>query len=106
MQIQLRTDNNVAATAGLTDHVETTISTGLTRFSGDITGVEVHLGDENSAEKSGSDDKRCVIKALVSGYAPLVVTHHAPTVHQAIDGGLDRMKSLLERTLDRRKDHR
>jgi ribosomal subunit interface protein len=106
MIVQLNTDHNVTATAGLTEHVETTLSTTLDRFASEITRVEVHISDENSSDKSGSDDKRCVLEARLAGHAPLVVTHNAATVHQALDGGVDRLKHLLERTLDRRKDHR
>ena len=106
MQIQLNTDHNLTGTVGLSQHVETLLSTSLGRFSANITRVEVHLGDENSSTKTGTDDKRCVLEARVAGYAPLVVTHHAATINQALDGGVERLKHLLANTFDRRKDHR
>ncbi len=106
MQIELNTDNNLSATLGLSQHVETTLNASLGRFSSDITRIVVHLGDENSSTKTGTDDKRCVLEARLAGHSPLVVTHHAGTVNQALDGGVDRLKHLLANTLDRRKDHR
>ncbi|MBC7448397.1 MAG: HPF/RaiA family ribosome-associated protein [Hymenobacteraceae bacterium] len=106
MLIQLNTDNTLTASAGLSQHVQEALSASLMRFSADITRVEVHLGDENSSTKTGTDDKRCVLEARLAGHPPLVVTHHAATINQALDGGIDRLKHLLANTLDRRKDHR
>ena len=106
MLIQLNTDNNLTASTGLAEHVETALRTALDRFSADITRIEVHLGDESSTVKNVGDDKRCVLEARLAGLAPMAVTHHAPTIAQALDGGIDRLKNLLANTLDRRKDHR
>ena len=106
MQIQLNTDNTLTGSAGLSQHVQEALTTSLSRFSADITRVEVHLGDENSSTKTGPDDKRCVLEARLAGHAPLVVTHHAATINKALDGGIDRLKHLIANTLDRRKDHR
>lgn len=106
MTIQLNTDNNLTASVGLSQRVEDTLTLSLDRFASQITRLDVHLSDENSSEKRGQNDKRCVLEARLPGHDPLVVTHNASTVEQAVDGSADRLKRLLAQTMDRRKDHR
>lgn len=90
MKIQLNTDNHIDGTQGLAHHVETTVSDALGRFSDQITRVEVHLSDE-SGPKNGGDDKRCLIEARITGRQPMVASHDAPSIHQAIDGAVERL---------------
>lgn len=107
MTIQINTDHSLHGSASeLNQTVTALLTRSLDRFSSELTRVEVHLGDENGVDKKGADDKRCVLEARLPGHAPLVVTHHAATVGQALDGGVDRLKRLLENTFDRRKNHR
>jgi ribosome-associated translation inhibitor RaiA len=105
MQIQINTDHNLKGGESLAESVRATVEDALSRFSAHITRVEVHLADENAA-KAGRDDKRCVMEARLEGHAPLVVTEHAATVGQAIDGAAERLVHLLEHTLGRLHDHR
>ena len=65
-----------------------------------ITRVEVHLSDEHGA-KHGAEDKRCVMEARPQGLHPTAVTHHAATVHQAVDGAADKLKRALEHAIGR-----
>lgn len=103
MQIQVNTDNNVDGHDGLTLHVRTVVEGALHRFAHQITRVEVHLGDENG-DKSGGDDKRCMMEARLAGRQPTAVTHHAPSVHQAIDGAAEKLERALEHALGRLDD--
>ena len=62
MQIQVNTDRHIEGTAKLTDEVETIVQHALARYDNRITRVEVFLSDENSSQKFGDSDKRCVIE--------------------------------------------
>jgi hypothetical protein len=58
MQIQINTDSNIDGNDRLVHQVEAVVRDALDRFSAQITRVEVHLSDENSGTKFGTDDKR------------------------------------------------
>lgn len=95
MQIQINTDDKVEGPDALSRRLEAEISSTLSRFSERLTRVEVHLSDE-SAGKSGSADKRCLIEARPTGQQPVSVTEQAATVDQAFTGAVGKLKSLLE----------
>ena len=82
MQIQVRTDNNIEAREGLASQVEAELAAALSRFSDQLTRVEVHLGDESAGRSSG-DDKRCMLEARPAGRAPVAVTNYAATLGEA-----------------------
>ena len=62
-------------------------------------------GDQNS-DKSGQDDKRCMMEARLEGRQPTAVTHQAASLADAVDGAADKLKRSLESTLARLKDVR
>lgn len=100
MQIQTRTDNHIEGHEKLANYVQTTVAESMTRFDEWITRIEVHLSDEHG-NKPGPDDKRCVMEARLKGHEPVAVTHHAPSVNQAIDGAIDKLSRLLDNTRGR-----
>ena len=100
MQIQINTDHHIEGHEALAAHVRGIVEGTLRRFSEHITRVEVHLSDENT-HKSGQHNKCCVIEARLGGRQPIAVTHHAETLHQAIDGASDKVTRLIESTLGR-----
>jgi len=105
MQIEVTTDNNVDGNDALTARVAAEVTAGLSRFSDQLTRVEVHLGDEN-ADKGGLADKRCMIEARPAGQQPVAVTNHGATVEEASNGALRKLTSLLDSQfgrLDNRK---
>ncbi len=103
MQIQINTDHNIEGGEALADQVSGVVESALDRVSDHITRVEVHLSDENS-DKSGQNDKRCMMEARLEGRQPVAVTHQAATVDQAVDGAADKLVRLIESTLGRRHD--
>ena len=105
MKIQVNTDNNIEGRAALAAHVEDTVAKALRHFSAQITRVEVHLRDENSETKGGTD-KRCVIEARLEGMQPIAATSDAETINDAINSASDKLASALKRTLDRKNAHR
>ena len=97
MQVQVNTGKNIEGGERLNQYVKTTVQAKLQRFVEQVTRVEAHLSDENS-HKSHGDDKKCVLEARPSGRPPVVVTHLAATVDQAIHGAVDKMERLLDST--------
>jgi len=101
MKIQLNTDSHIVGSEALTAEVEKKLTSALNRFSERITRIEVHLSDLNSA-KTGVNDKRCVIEARVVGLNPISVSHQAPTLALAVDGGREKMANALDAAFGKR----
>lgn len=105
MQIEVTTDPNVAGGDDLIRRVAADVDAALSRFSDQLTRVEVHLGDEN-AGKGGAADKRCMVEARPARQQPVAVTNHGSTVDEACRGALRKLANLLETRfgrLDNRK---
>jgi hypothetical protein len=99
MHIQVNTDKNIAGQEAITQSIEEIFSRVLERFADQITRLEVHLSDEDSASKSGVADKRCLLEARLAGRDPVSVSDIALTVEQAANGAAKKMVSLLESEL-------
>ena len=104
MHIQVNTDHNIEGSEELTRQVEMVVEGALGRFGNRITRVEVHLTDENSSQKPGEHDKRCVMEARMAGLQPIAVRAEGSTVNQALDGAADNLQKILKRTLGRLDD--
>ncbi len=103
MQIQINTDHNIEGREAVAEHVTQVVQRALSKKSEHITRVEVHLSDEKSS-KSEHHDMRCLMEARLEGRAPLSVSHHAETLHQAIDGASEKLVRIVNSTLDRMHD--
>lgn len=106
MLIQVNTDRNIEGNEELRRRVNDSVQSTLGRFNDRITRVEVHLSDQNSGERGGSNDKRCTIEVRLEGRQPTAVSHEAPSVDQAIDGAADKALRSIESTLERLTDER
>ena len=104
MLVQVNT-HDTAGDAEYVGRVEDHIASELDRFAGQLTRVEVHLSDVN-AGKGGAADKRCMIEARPTKHQPVAVTHQAPTLPLAVDGALEKVTKVLDRTLAARTDHK
>ncbi len=104
MLIEINTDKNIESSEGLIVHFTDTINHSLSRFDELITRIEVHLSDENGS-KEGGDDKRCLLEARLKGLAPIAVTNHAATVHQAVKGAADKLHHALEKVIGQKAHH-
>jgi ribosome-associated translation inhibitor RaiA len=98
MMIQLSTDNHIQGSADLQRQVESVVEASLERFGDRITRVEVHLSDENSAQKDHGEAIRCRIEARPAGLQPVAVTADATNVDQAVDEAAEKLKRLLDST--------
>ena len=99
MIIQINTDSNIEGNRELAQQVETVVGDSLERFGDQITRVEVHLSDENSDKKFGTEDKRCLLEARLAGLQPMAVSHQAATMEQAVDGAVDKLMRSIDTTL-------
>jgi len=101
MLIQINTDSNIKGDDALAQQVDAVVRNTLDRLSERITRVEIHLSDENSDKKFGTEDKRCLLEARLVGLQPLSVSHQAATLEQAVNGAVEKLKRSLESTLGR-----
>jgi DNA-directed RNA polymerase specialized sigma24 family protein len=102
MQIQVNTDSNIVGTTKLIGEVEAVVGHALARYGDRITRDEVFLSDENSSQKFGDSDKRCVLEARLGGLQPVTVSHKGSSLDQAVDGAADKLEKTLKRTLGRK----
>ena len=103
MQIQLSTDHTIEGRETMATSFSAIVEASLQRFAEHITNVEIRLSDEN-AGKTGPDEMRCMIEALLSGRPPLVVTSHAETLDKAVGSAAHKMSAMIEGTLGRQRD--
>jgi len=101
MQIQIRTDKNIVASAERKAEIESQLKQAMERFGAWITRVDVTLSDESSAAKHTGDDKRCVIEARPAGMQPIAVSHDGSNLEQAIGGGIKKLTKKLGETKDK-----
>ena len=104
MLIEINTDTNIEGDNTLTQQVEAVVSNALDHYSEHITRVEVYLNDENSDKNPGINDIRCLLEVHLTGLEPVVVSHQAETLAQAVDGAADRMKRSLTSALEQLAD--
>lgn len=105
MFIEINTDNYVEGKEKMQAYFEGVISTSLKRFEDKITHIEVQLGDENSSSKKGSDDKRCMMEARISGLKNVAVVSHADTIEKAINLAIPKLKNALEHAIGKVQNH-
>jgi ribosome-associated translation inhibitor RaiA len=103
MNIQINTGHNIQGNKTLIAKFSSTIKSALIRMSDHITKVEVHLKDEDG-DKKGKNDKRCLIEAHLKGRQPIVVTDHADTLNQALDGAIEKLISVIESIRGRQRN--
>jgi ribosome-associated translation inhibitor RaiA len=103
MQVQVHADSSVQSNAILAQAVEEVVENAVRRWTPRITRVEVHLSDING-QKGGADDKRCLLEARLGGLPPIAVTHLAGTLHDAVEGAAEKLKKVLQNTMERLGD--
>jgi ribosome-associated translation inhibitor RaiA len=105
MQILINTDKNISGNEAMTQHTKDILERILSHFSSQITRLEVHLSDENSASKFGVVDKRCVLEARLAGRKPTSVSDVAFTIDQVVTSVAHKMSALLESELGKLGKH-
>lgn len=101
MNIQINTDNHIDGGQKFSDYVSGVVSSAFGRFSNQLTHVDVHFSDQNSSNKIGSNDKRCMIEVRIAGRKSTAVTNDASSIDEALIGATEKMKHSIESTLGR-----
>jgi hypothetical protein len=104
MTVQVNTDKNIEGSKKLIAYLTSFISEELSKYSEQITRVEVHLSDENGP-KEGINDKRCMIEARLEGMKPFAVTKHANTHELAVEGAVEKLKISLDSIMGRLRNN-
>ena len=108
MYVQVNTSNGIQNKEALERWAADYLNEHLARFSQAVTAVEVQLTDENQGDKGGSDDKRCMMEARLTGHAPVAVKNFGPNQDVAFRGAAEKLGHALEHALGKldRKEHR
>ncbi|PAA11782.1 HPF/RaiA family ribosome-associated protein [Pseudomonas fragi] len=88
-------DKHIDSDKRTQDWVTATVEVTLERHLENLTRVEVHLSDENGG-KSGPKDKRCKMEARPKGHQPILVSHDADSLTQAVEGAAQKLEHALE----------
>lgn len=92
---------DVQHSEALATWTEERVQTQLGHLAQNLTRVEVHLRDDNSAAKSSPDDKRCVMEARIAGRRPLAVEHAGGDLYQVIDETAGKLSRAVKRDIER-----
>lgn len=105
MLVQFNSDHHITGSAVLAEESETSVRGALGGFAEQITRVEIHVSDENGAEKIGVNDKSCRIEARISGRPPIAVHAVASTVARSVDHAADKLRHAVETIVGRANHH-
>jgi len=104
MTIQFNTDKNINGNEEFTAPYIAQIEDELSRYSHQITRIEVHLSDEDG-NKNGLNAMRCMIEARLEGRQPVAVINQADTHDQAVGGALDKLTTSLDSIIGKLTNH-
>ena len=102
MIIQLNADKNLAIHSEYEAQITQNLNKDLERYTSYITRIEVHLSDENG-NKSGLNDKRCLLEARLEGKQPIVASDLGNTYDLALKGATEKLSNALNTTVSKMK---
>jgi hypothetical protein len=100
MQVKISTDNHIHVPDNQREGIAQSLGATFDRFAHQITRLEVHLSDVNGP-KGGSNDIRCLVEVRVAHREPVVASHQAASIDEAVDGAADRAFRVVETALAR-----
>jgi ribosomal subunit interface protein len=104
MTIQLNADNNLNIHEVFRDKLTDMLAEEFDRYVEHISRLEVHLSDENG-NKSGTDDKRCMIEARLDGRSPIAVVGHSDTHENSLIAAIEKLHSSLDTVFGKMRNH-
>lgn len=104
MKVRIAHDDHIRSSQARGEEIEGLIEDTLGRFGESIMSVQVHLSDENGPRFTPGD-KRCLLEARLRRHEPIVVSHHADSVRQAVSGAAAKLERAIAHTLERRRSH-
>src|SRR5690606_28803930 len=103
MQIQINSDKNINVSSDLKQDYKEKTEKKLERFENIISRIEVHLSDENS-EKSGLNDKKCLIEARMENRQPIIVTDTSDVIEKSFASALNKLRRKLDSIVGKMRD--
>lgn len=97
MQVVVSSDERICCDEELIRRVEGVVESAVGEFEL-LARVEVHLADL-AGQLAGERDKACRIEARASGLAPLLASHEAATLSEAIHEATDKLRRIVVRGL-------
>jgi len=104
MTIQFNTDKNINGNEEFTAPYVAQIENEFSRYSHQITRIEVHLSDQDG-NKKGLNSMHCMIEARLEGRQPIAVTNQADTHDQAVDGAIQKLATSLDTIIGKLSNH-
>lgn len=104
MTIQFNTDKNITVHEEFNAKLSALLEKKMSRFSDNITRLEVHLSDDNGG-KFGHNDKKCLLEARIEHRPPVAVTAEANSYELAVDAAAGKMKSAMDTIFGRLSNH-
>lgn len=98
------TSQGFVLTEALRAQAERRVRFALGAAGGRVRNVVMRLADENGPR--GGVDKRCTIRANLTGGPPVVIAHQEADLYVAIDRAADRAARAVSRRLERSTDRR
>lgn len=105
MLVQFNSGHHIAGDTALAEQSETSVREALDGFADHITRIEIHVSDDNSAEKGGANDKSCRIEARLSGRQPIAVEASSDTVARSVDGAAEKLRHAVATIVGREANH-
>lgn len=102
MQVRVDFDDHIDGSEDLVIRVEGVVEGSLDRFQGRISRVDVHLSQLGRAQP-GQRDLCCRMEAYAGALAPIVVSHEAMTLTEAIHAAAAKLTRAVGAALGRRK---
>jgi len=99
MRIEIRTDRRLESRRDLSEEVEVVVEKALSGFGDRITSVEVRLSGEEDPP-SGRGDKRCLLETRTERFEPILTSHLASNVPEAVDGACGKTRRSLEKKVE------
>lgn len=98
MQISIKA-RGFPLTEGLQNHAERRVRFAVGSASSRVRNIVIRLADDNGPR--GGVDKRCTIRATLSGAPDIIIEHQESDLYVAIDRASDRLGRTLFRQLKR-----
>jgi ribosome-associated translation inhibitor RaiA len=95
MQVLLHCEPGLDGHQPMTEHLEAVITGSLRRFGERVTRVDAHLWDVDGRARFSEGSIHCKMEARLTGLDAVVVSEHANNVHQAIEGGVRKLKRAV-----------
>lgn len=104
MQVQVNCGDGLQARETLERWATGFLDDALARFRDDLTRVEVQLSDDAHG-KHGAQDLRCTLEARLAAHPPVVVSHFAENMDEAVRGATQKLVKALDHTFGKLDRH-